>query len=42
MRKFFNNAIEILFNVTEMVFAILIPLAIILLTIHVVLDVLKF
>ncbi len=41
MKKFFNNTIEVLFNITEMAFTILIPLGIILLTIHVVMDVLK-
>jgi hypothetical protein len=38
MRKFFNNATEIFFNVIEVAFVILIPLSLILAVIHVIIN----
>ncbi len=41
MKKMFKNALEIIFNASEIFYAILIPLGIILLLIHAVMDALK-
>lgn len=41
MNKRFNNFLEIVFNASEIVYAIFIPLGIIMLLIHAVMDVLK-
>ncbi len=41
MKKMFKNFIELVFNASEIVFAIFIPLGIIMLLSHVVMDALK-
>ncbi len=41
MKKMFKNFIELVFNASEIVFAIFIPLGIIMLLIHAVMDALK-
>ena len=41
MNKMFRNFLEIVFNASEIIFAIFIPLGIILLFIHAVMDALK-
>ncbi len=41
MKKMFKNLLELVFNASEIVFAIFIPLGIIMLLIHAVMDALK-
>ncbi len=41
MKKRFKNFLEIIFNASEVIYAVFIPLGILLLIIHTVMDVLK-